>query len=182
MRYDLDQWMNSEGERFFKEIGVKRGQIVLDFGCGVGHYTIPAARVVGIDGKVYAVDKDSRALNHLMEFAESKGLLNIVKVDTSGDSEVNLEDDLFDVVLLYDVFHSYYFNNKSDRKNLLKEVHRVLKRDGFVSIYPKHIGRGEVIGELEDCGFYFEREVFKRLIHDQNFDIGNVLIFGCVNF
>lgn len=29
------------------ELGVKAGQVILDFGCGSGTYTIPAAKLVG---------------------------------------------------------------------------------------------------------------------------------------
>ncbi len=39
------------------EIGMQKGQMVLDFGCGSGDYTIPAAKVVGKSGTIYAVDK-----------------------------------------------------------------------------------------------------------------------------
>lgn len=37
---DIKRWLNLDGELFFKEMGIKAGQIVLDFGCGVSHYTM----------------------------------------------------------------------------------------------------------------------------------------------
>ena len=36
-----------------KAVGIKKGQTVLDFGCGEGNYTIPAAKLVKNEGKVY---------------------------------------------------------------------------------------------------------------------------------
>ncbi|MFI5262580.1 MAG: hypothetical protein ACHQZR_08515, partial [Candidatus Limnocylindrales bacterium] len=36
--------------------GVGPGQIVLDYACGPGYYTIPAARLVGPAGHVFALD------------------------------------------------------------------------------------------------------------------------------
>jgi len=38
-------------------MGIKRGQTILDFGCGSGNYANPAALIVGRKGKVYALDK-----------------------------------------------------------------------------------------------------------------------------
>jgi len=36
--------------------GAKRGNIILDYGCGIGFNTIPAAEIVGREGTVYALD------------------------------------------------------------------------------------------------------------------------------
>ena len=33
--------------KVLKRIGVRIGQAVLDFGCGYGAYTVPAAKIVG---------------------------------------------------------------------------------------------------------------------------------------
>lgn len=48
MRTDLDRWIKEDSMAFFREIGLKCGQSVLDFGCGEVHYTIPASKVVGM--------------------------------------------------------------------------------------------------------------------------------------
>ena len=44
MNIETRRWMAKDGIEFFKEIGIKSGQIILDFGCGRGHYSIPAAK------------------------------------------------------------------------------------------------------------------------------------------
>jgi len=36
--------------------GAKKGDIILDYGCGIGFNTIPAAEIVGEEGTVYALD------------------------------------------------------------------------------------------------------------------------------
>jgi len=46
-----------------EKVGIQRGHIVLDFGCGSGTYTLPAAEMVGNRGRVYAVDKDRKVLD-----------------------------------------------------------------------------------------------------------------------
>lgn len=74
---DLRRCLNKEGEEALRKIGIRKGQTVLDFGCGSGNYTIPAARIVGEEGRVYALDKNGRTLDELMQRAESEGLKNI---------------------------------------------------------------------------------------------------------
>jgi len=69
---------------------IKRGKTVLDFGCGSGTYTIPAAKIVGEKGIVYALDKDKKVLDKLMQKAESVhlGNINIKRIDTSGELKI----------------------------------------------------------------------------------------------
>jgi len=40
---DMDRWEKEDGVKFLRKVGLRPGQTVLDFGCGAGHYTIPAA-------------------------------------------------------------------------------------------------------------------------------------------
>ena len=70
---EIKSWMGKDGVLFLYNIGLKKGQSVLDYGCGEGHYTIPAAEVVEKDGMVYAFDKDKEALNSLSEAAKKYG-------------------------------------------------------------------------------------------------------------
>lgn len=160
-----------------KEAGIKRGQIVLDFGCGSGTYTIPAAKIVGSEGKVYALDKDKKALDELMQRAQSVSLGNVERMDTSGGLETELTDQSLDAVILFDVFHSYYFPRADDRRKLLDEVYRILRPEGFLSVYPKHM-EAEARREIESAKFYLASEHSGTLIHDnQELEKGQLLNF-----
>ena len=161
--------MELESQAFgaLKGVGIRKGQIVLDFGCGSGTYTIPAAKIVGEPGKVYALDKDKKALDELMQKAESAGLRNIKRMDTSGELRIDLTDDSVDVVLLFDVFHSYYFPQADDRRRLLNENYRIMKPSAFISVWPKHM-ESEAEDEIKNANFYLERESSEMLIHDNN--------------
>lgn len=160
-----------------EKAGIKRGQIVLDFGCGSGTYTIQVAKIVGGEGKVYALDKDKGALDELMQRAESVSLGNVERMNTCGGPEIELADESVDVVLLFDVFHSYYFARASERKKLLSEVYRILRADGFLSVYPKHI-ESEAKGEIESANFYLASEYSGTLVHNnQDLEKGPILNF-----
>jgi len=158
-------------------VGVRKGQVVLDFGCGSGTYTIPAAKIVGDQGKVYALDKDKEALDKLMQRAKSAGLKNIERMDTSEELRIDLTDDSVDVVLLFDVFHSYYFPQADDRRRLLNEIYSIMKPFAFISLWPKHM-ESEAKDEIERANFYLESEYSGTLIHDnKDRERGQILIF-----
>jgi len=173
---DLGKWLDREAEEALRKIGIRMSQTVLDFGCGPGSYTIPAARIVGEKGRVYALDKDARALDELMKRAESEGLGNMRRMDTSGEIEIELENESVDVVLLYDVF--WYFPLTDNRLlKLLAEVYRVLRRDALISVYPKHIDSEQLKDTIEGTGFHLKVKYSGVLIHDGKLESGYVLNF-----
>jgi len=131
MNKDTETWEEHEGVLFLRKIGIKIGQAVLDFGCRVGHYTIPAAKVVANDGTVYAVDKEQEALNELQRKVNAHNLKNVKIMKASGRIKLDFESESIGVVLFYDVLH---YLEKSDRKKLYQESFRVLKQDGLLSV------------------------------------------------
>jgi len=157
----------------------------MDFGCGVGHYTIPAAQAVGPAGHVYALDKDGRVLQQLGAKAQDLGLSNIEALQTAGELRINYPDEAFDVILAYDVLHY-----PERREPLFTEFRRVLKEEGFLSVYPKHrrgdhplpsLGRmflDDVIEEIGQAGFGPKRRFYERLLHDDSYNQGIVLNFS----
>lgn len=183
----MEWWERDGGVKFLKEIGLKSAQRVLDFGCRVGHYTIPAAKIVGNNGIVYAIDTQQHALKELRQKAKTHKLTNIRIIKTSGRMKLPLENEEVDVILLYDVLH---YLEKSDRRKLYQEAQRVLKQDGFLSIYPKHtlgddpiqeFGRtsvSDVKREIEGSNFVFEHKFCGFISHDDALNRGCVLNFS----
>jgi ubiquinone/menaquinone biosynthesis C-methylase UbiE len=160
-----------------ENIGVKQGQVVLDFGCGSGTYAIPAAKIVGNQGKVYALDKDREALVDLMHQVERAGLHNVERLDTPGELRIDLPDNSVDAVLIFDVFHSYYFPLGDERRGLLEEVWRICRSGALILVYPKHM-EFTAKDEIKKASFRFEREYSGTIIHDNtNFEEGQILIF-----
>ncbi len=157
--------LESQAFEVLERLGINRGQIVLDFGCGSGTYSIPAAKIVAEQGRVYALDKDKKVLDELMQKAKLAGLKNIERMDTSGEPRIDLTDESVDVVLFFDVFHSYYFPQVEDRRSLLNEIHRVMKLSAFISVWPKHM-ESEAKDEIKNANFYLEEEHSETLIHD----------------
>jgi len=182
----MELWERDGGVRFLKEIGLRSGQKILDFGCRVGHYTIPAAKVVRNKGIVYAVDKESEALNELSRKVTSHNLTNVRVTKTSGPMKLPLESGVIDVVLLYDVLH---YSIKDERTKLYQEVFRVLKQSGLLSVYPKHTAEDNPMMELQhlrstdiereilSSGFQLERRYYRTISHDDGLNKGCVWNF-----
>lgn len=174
---DKEMELESRAFEALGSIGIGENQTVLDFGCGTGMYTISAARIVGEQGRVYAQDKDNGGLDELMQKAESTGLRNIERMETSGEPKIELADESVDRVLLFDVLHSYYFSQLDERRRLLNEIHRVMRPTALLLLWPKHM-ESEARDEVEKAGFRLEEELSKILIHDsRDIEKGRILSF-----
>ena len=186
MNEEMERWERKEGVEFLRKVGIKKNQNVLDFGSGVGHYTMPAARIVGSTGFIYPVDKEKQAVNQLKQKAQANNLKNIKVTKASSQIQLDFESESIDVVLFYDVLH---YLGKNDRKKLYQEAFRVLKLDGLLSVYPKHILKDDPIQqfkelnlndvkrEIEDSDFYFEEKYCGIISHDDGLNQGCVLNF-----
>ncbi len=184
MNKEMGKWESEGGVKFLRRVGIKPGQKVLDFGARVGHYSIPAARVAGRNGLIYALDKDKDSLDELKRKAAEQGLENIMVIETRGSMKIKQGGDSVDAVLVYDVLHLV-----DNRKRLYKEVHRVLRQNGLFSVYPKHNkfdspGWGlenmtpeDIKNEIENSGFHFKKEYCSSLSHDESINRGCVLNF-----
>ena len=182
----METWERENGVKLLRKVGLRPGQIVLDFGCKAGHYTIPVALVVGSKGIVCAVDKEQRALNELQQKARDNNLKNIKIIKTTGQTTLDFESKSIDVALFYDVLH--YFAER-DRKKLYQETQRVLKQDGLLSVYPKHtleddpipefgkLNSNDVKREIENSGFCFEEKYCGSISHDDGLNQGCILNF-----
>ncbi|MBN1857487.1 MAG: class I SAM-dependent methyltransferase [Dehalococcoidia bacterium] len=132
---------------FLEEAGVTHGLTVLDYGCGPGGYAVPAAEMVGREGKVYALDVNPTALRMTTEKAGKAKLLNITAI--LSDCETGLAADSVDVALLYDIYHDL-----SDPLAVLTELHRILKPGGLLSSHDHHL-KGDLLREaIESSGLF----------------------------
>jgi ubiquinone/menaquinone biosynthesis C-methylase UbiE len=128
-------------KNILKEVGIKPGFRVLDYGCGPGSYIIPLAELVGESGKVYALDMHPLAIRKVQNIASKKQLANVETI--LSDCKTGLHRNSLDAVLLYDAFH-----HLSDPDGVLKELHRVLKPDGILSFSDHHMKEREILAEV----------------------------------
>ena len=126
-----------------KEVGIKPGFNVLDYGCGPGSYSIAAAGLVGGSGKVYALDIHPLAVKRVKNPVAQHKLTSVKTI--LSDCATGLPDGSMDVVLLCDVYHSL-----SRPGEVLAELNRVLKTNGILAFNDHHMEEAEIIACLEE--------------------------------
>ena len=173
---EVDKWTKEHSVKFLEEVGIKKGDIVFDCCCGEGNYTIPAARIAGKNGAVYAMDTNKNKLGTLKEKFNLENLINIKIIETEFKKSIPLPGKSIDVVLLYDIF--WYFSIEDIRLTvLLDEVYRILKDDGLISVYPEHVDANKLKQIIRNANFRLERKLFNTIIHDNNLKKGFIWNF-----
>ncbi len=147
---EFREWLTDHATEVLTKVGVRKAQIILDYGCGSGTFTIPSARIVGKQGKVYAFEARPDRLERIKERAGDEGLTNIETVlSDSSKPSIDLPDKSVDIILVYDVMHEI-----DDRRGLLQELSRVLKGDGILSVFPMHMGTENFIDVIRAHGLF----------------------------
>lgn len=130
-----------------KEVGIKSGFYILDYGCGPGNYVKPLAELIGESGKIYALDINPLAIRMVRSIALKKQLTNVNTI--CSDCQTGLPDNSMDVVLLYDTLHTL-----GDPDRVLEEIHRVLKSNGILSLSDHHMKENEIVSKLTNKGLF----------------------------
>ena len=130
-----------------KEVGIRPGFHVLDYGCGPGAYIIAAAELAGKSGKIYALDIHPLAIQRVQSIATKKQLTNVETI--CSNCKTGLPDKSIDVALLYDTFHDL-----SKPNEVLGELHRVLKPGGILSLSDHHMKENEIISRVTSKGLF----------------------------
>ena len=125
-----------------KEVGIKPGFQVLDFGCGPGGYVLATSKLVRETGKVYALDVTPLAIKMVKSIVEKNGLKNVESI--LSDCATGLPDESLDVVL-FDVFHGL-----EDKQAVLREIYRVLKQDGLLSFSDHHLKEPDILTRVAE--------------------------------
>lgn len=111
--------------KILKKIGVKENMVVLDVGSGPGFYTIPASKIVGPKGKVYALDIYEESYNII----NKKKKLNNIEFLLRDARNTSLPDNSVDFIIMFGIIHNLDF-----LLELKNEMKRILKSNGCIAI------------------------------------------------
>jgi ubiquinone/menaquinone biosynthesis C-methylase UbiE len=135
--------------KLLKAAGLKRGQKVVEVGCGPGFFTIPAAHIVGKEGLVYAVDVNPYAITRVREKIARKRTNNVTPL-LANASDTGLPERSVDLAFLVGLGHIV-----GGQKNVLTEMHRILRPGGVLSVQNTRREKGKIIDEVKQVGFVF---------------------------
>jgi len=109
-----------------QQMGIKPGDTILDFGAGIGFFSIPALDLVGASGKVIAIDLSKRMLKELQRHAGERPNLVLSQARDLGAYTA-------DVILLVAVLHEV-----DNPKEFLKSCFTHLRPSGRLFIIDWH--------------------------------------------
>lgn len=120
---------------------LKPGMKVVDFGCAMGYFSLPMAKMVGSEGTVYCFDIQQKMLGKLTTRAIDHGLSGIIKpiLIKEGDT-YNQFSNTIDFVLLFAVAHEV-----DDQKRLFADL-SVMMKQGSLMLFAEpagHVKRSE---------------------------------------
>jgi ubiquinone/menaquinone biosynthesis C-methylase UbiE len=140
-----------------KKAGVSEGQTILDLGCGIGRFSLLAARIVGTAGKIYALDVNP--LHQAIVRARAKaGKMENISTILSDSSDTGLPDKTVDIVFINDAFHEF-----DDKKGTLREVFRILKSSGTLAIDEHEMKEDKFLRIVAEVGLFSLAEKDKSL-------------------
>ncbi len=135
MHYSGAPWLVRESrqreedcKRLLAALKVQRGQTVCDLGCGNGFYTIRLARLVGPEGRVYAVDIQPEMLDMLRAWSKKERLANVTPI-LGSPIDPRLPEGEMDLVLMVDVYHEF-----SHPQQMLAAIRKSLKPEGRIAV------------------------------------------------
>ncbi len=150
-------------DKILRTLGVNNNIMdAVDFGCGYGTFTIPAAKLV--KGKIYAIDIEPEMVKETRRKAQENKLDNVKAILRDVMSEGSgLENESVDYSFLFNIL---YTTGKPEK--LLEEAYRILKPNGKLGIihwnYDSATPRGppmEMRPKLEQCIKWAESVGFK---------------------
>jgi ubiquinone/menaquinone biosynthesis C-methylase UbiE len=149
-------------------VGSRPGETVLELGPGPGAFTIDAARRLGPEGKLIAVDIQPEMIAQVEERVRLARLTN-VETHVASAYELPLEDDSVDRAFLVTVLPEI-----PDPVRGLREVYRVLKPGGVFStteefLDPDYPRRRTTIDWAEAAGFEVAERYGSWLLYTLNF-------------
>jgi ubiquinone/menaquinone biosynthesis C-methylase UbiE len=111
--------------------GIRPGMKVLEIGCGTGFFTVPAARMLGEQGSLIAMDMLSQSVETVAKKVQAAGINNVQVI--KGDAlDTKLEPESVDEIIIFGVIPAPML----PMDTLLLEMHRILRPGGVMAVWP----------------------------------------------
>jgi ubiquinone/menaquinone biosynthesis C-methylase UbiE len=148
-------------------LDIETGAAVLDVGTGTGVLVPFLLKKIGREGKLVCLDFSEQ----MLKMARAKGFTGNIQFLCADIENSRLADNSFDAVVCYSVFPHF-----RDKPKALREIHRLLKKDG--RLYICHTSSRQAINEIhrstpEVCDHIFpENDDTRRMLSEAGF--GNI--------
>ncbi len=127
---------------------IKKGDVVLEVGPGMGFFSIPAARLVGENGRIVCTELQKKMLKTLEKKLRKKGLLERVDLRMCSSKSLEIGDiaEGIDFAFLFAVVHEM-----GDQGKIFSEIYYSLKKGGTMLIAEPagHVTEEELAASVE---------------------------------
>lgn len=113
-------------EKILTDIGLEPGMTFVDVGCGDGYFSIPAARMVGQEGKVISIDIDKGAILRLRQRAAEEALGHL-SADAQAAEEAIACEGCANIVFFGIDLHDF-----ADPVQVIKNARQMLRPSGLL--------------------------------------------------
>lgn len=141
-------------DRVMDLLAIREDSVVADIGAGSGWFTVRAAKRVGPQGKVYAVDINEEYVNHIKSRAEKENFPNIRPILGKEDDPL-LPASSIDSILILKTYHEF-----SHPLKMLRAMHKALRQEGLLGVIDRNgtgddhgLNRDAVVKEATRAGF-----------------------------
>ncbi|QAT39774.1 class I SAM-dependent methyltransferase [Clostridium sp. JN-9] len=115
-------------EKTLTSLGLHEGDIMADIGCGIGYFSIPASKIVGNNGKIFALDILPEMLCQVEIKAKENNCSNIKTVLTE-ENDLKLEEETITYAFLSVILHE---TEQLDK--FLENVKKIISPKGKIAI------------------------------------------------
>jgi ubiquinone/menaquinone biosynthesis C-methylase UbiE len=155
-------------DEILEALELQQGQRVADIGAGGGYFSLWFAEAVGKDGRVFAIDTNSKFLEFIKNSAKEKKLNSIETVLTTEDNPP-LPEKSIDLIFMRNVCH-----HLSNRVEYFKKLKNALNQEGRIAIIDYRAGGGRfsfhrkfghyvpkeiLIAEMKEAGYRLEKDL-----------------------
>jgi FkbM family methyltransferase len=126
------------------KLGLSDSNKFCDIGAGIGYFSLPAAEIVGQNGKVFAIDISADMLAIIKEKQAEYSVKNIELVE-SKEYDLNITDGAANFAFMCNVLHEI-----DDKKRFLVEINRILENSGALAIIEWNENRQNFGPQLEE--------------------------------
>lgn len=115
-------------EQTLINLGLHEGDIMADIGCGIGYFSIPASKIVGDSGKIFAMDILQEMLQDVEIKVKENNISNIETVLTE-ENDLKLEDGKITIAFISNVLHE-----ANEKESFLNDIRSILSPKGRIAI------------------------------------------------
>lgn len=119
-------------EEVIKAADINDGDVFLDAGCGDGYISLEASKVVGDQGKVYALDVYPNSIETVKNEIEKKDLSNVKAILADMTEEIPVDEGSIDKIVMANVLHGFVESEEVDA--VMNNITKVLKEGGIFTV------------------------------------------------